>query len=228
MTLLAVIRHGATAWTEARRLQGRTDLGLSPAGKAALRGWRLPAAVVGFAWFSSPLRRCRETASLLHEQNCSGMETNGDLVGKPPIRIEPRLIEMSFGAWEGRTLADLRAELGPAMAEREARGLDFRAPGGESPREVQDRLRPWLAERAASGADSLAVTHRGVIRALYALATGWPMVGKPPVRLRDPALHLFELEPGGSVAVRALNLPVAAADRADAAPWVLASGAAAP
>jgi hypothetical protein len=48
------------------------------------------------------------------------------------------------------------------------------------------------------------------------------------VRLRDPALHLFELEPGGSVAVRALNLPVAAADRADAAPWVLASGAAAP
>lgn len=228
MTLLAVIRHGATAWTETRRLQGRTDLGLSAAGKTALRGWRLPAAVSGFVWFSSPLRRCRETAALLREQNGSDIETNGGPVGDPPIRIEPRLVEMSFGAWEGRTLADLRAELGPAMAEREARGLDFQAPGGESPREVQDRLRPWLAERAASGADSLAVTHRGVIRALYALATGWPMVGKPPARLRDPALNLFELKPDGSVAVRALNLPVAAADRADAAPWVLALGAAAP
>ena len=46
-------------------------------------------------------------------------------------------------------LADLRAELGPAMAENEARGLDFRPPGGESPREVQARLKPFLADLAA-------------------------------------------------------------------------------
>lgn len=205
MTLLAVMRHGATAWTEARRLQGRSDLALSAAGRAAVRSWRLPPAVAGFARFSSPLRRCRETAALLDQPAA------GDSAFSRGFQVEPCLIEMSFGDWEGRTLADLRAAFGPAMAAREARGLDFRAPGGESPREVQARLIPWLAARGAAGEDSLAITHRGVIRALYALATGWPMVGKPPVRLIDPALHLFDLGPDGSIAVRDLNRPVAMA-----------------
>jgi broad specificity phosphatase PhoE len=206
VTRLAVIRHGATAWTEARRLQGRHDTCLSVAGAAAVRAWCLPVALSGFDWFSSPLRRCRETAALLRGQPMGPPGEADD----PAVRLEPRLIEMSFGAWEGRTLAELRATLGAAMAREEARGLDFRPPEGESPREVQARLHPWLAERGAAGRDSIAVTHRGVIRALYALATGWPMVGKPPVRLIDPALHLFTLSAAGDPTVQALNLPVCA------------------
>src|SRR5690606_6147509 len=55
VTRLAVIRHGRTAWTEAKRLQGRTDTRLSPAGAAAVRAWRLPAEIAAFDWFSSPL-----------------------------------------------------------------------------------------------------------------------------------------------------------------------------
>ena len=39
------------------------------------------------------------------------------------------------------------------MAEIEGRGLDFRAPGGESPREVQARIRPLLAEIGRDGRD---------------------------------------------------------------------------
>ena len=46
------------------------------------------------------------------------------------------------------------------MAENEGRGLDFRAPGGESPREVQARIRPLLAEIGRDGRDRLAVTHK--------------------------------------------------------------------
>ena len=203
MTRLAVIRHGRTAWTEAKRLQGRTDTRLSPAGAAAVRAWRLPAEIAAFDWFSSPLRRCRETAALLRGQAAD--------MDDPAVQVESRLIEMSFGSWEGRTLAELRATYGPAMARREAQGLDFRPPEGESPRDVQARLRPWLAARGAARRDSIAVTHRGVIRALYALATGWPMVGRPPDRLNDPALHLFALSPAGDPAVLALNLPVSEA-----------------
>src|SRR3546814_10532072 len=60
------------------------------------------------------------------------------------------LVETDWGAWEGRTLAELRADLGAGMAANEARGLDFRPPGGESPRDVQDRMRPLLAELARS------------------------------------------------------------------------------
>jgi probable phosphoglycerate mutase len=48
-----------------------------------------------------------------------------------------------------------------------------------------------------------------VIRALYALATGWPMLGRMPDRLRWDALHVFIVAPDGAVVVEALNLPLA-------------------
>jgi probable phosphoglycerate mutase len=47
-----------------------------------------------------------------------------------------------------------------------------------------------------------------VIRALYALATGWPMLGKPPQRLTEFALHIFAVAADGSLTLSALNLPL--------------------
>ncbi|HAM46589.1 MAG TPA: histidine phosphatase family protein, partial [Alphaproteobacteria bacterium] len=38
MTLLAFIRHGRTGWNAEKRIQGRTDIPLSDAGRAELRG----------------------------------------------------------------------------------------------------------------------------------------------------------------------------------------------
>ena len=193
MALLALLRHGPTSWTAERRLQGRTDLPLSPEGRQTVGRWRLADDVAGFHWLSSPLRRARETAALL---------------GHAEAPVEAQLIEMSFGEWEGRRLRDLRAELGPVMVEVEGRGLDFRAPGGESPREVQARILPLLAEFGRDGRDRLAVTHKAVIRAIYALATGWPMLGEPPERLADFALHIYALAEDGTPSLRRLNLPL--------------------
>src|SRR5919201_6450575 len=153
MVLLAVLRHGDTAWSAEGRIQGRTDIALSDAGRAALRALRLPPVCGEMRVVTSPLARCVETATL---------------IGAPDAAREARLAEMSWGAWEGRVLADLRAELGEAMRENEARGWDFRPDGGESPREVAARARAWLAEVAAHGRPTLAVTHRGVIRAIFA------------------------------------------------------------
>ena len=194
MALLALLRHGPTAWTAERRLQGRVDLPLSSAGRAAVAGWRLPREVEDFAWVTSPLRRARETARLLG---------HGDAL------VDARLAEMSFGEWEGRRLAEISAELGPAMGEMEERGLDFKAPGGESPREVQQRLAPFLAETGRSGIDRVAVVHKAVIRALYALASGWPMLGRPPQRLMEFALHIFTVAGDGKLSLNRLNLPLA-------------------
>jgi broad specificity phosphatase PhoE len=198
MIALALLRHGATAWNEERRIQGTTDLALSAAGRAAVARWRLPAEWPGRRWVTSPLARARETVAILAERH--GVMR--------AVAIEPRLAEMSHGAWEGRRLAELRAELGAAMAANEARGLDYRAPGGESPRELQRRLRPWLLEVAAGGEPVLAITHKGVVRALYAAATGWDMTAKPRDRLADAALHCFRLARDGALAVDRLNLPL--------------------
>jgi broad specificity phosphatase PhoE len=194
MALLALLRHGPTDWTAERRLQGRTDLPLSAAGRASVGAWQLPREIEGFAWVTSPLARARETARLL---------------GHGEADVDARLAEMSFGEWEGQRLADVSRALGPAMSQLEDRGIEFRAPGGESPREVQQRLAPFLAEIGANGVDRLAVTHKAVIRALYAQASGWAMIGRPPQRLAEFALHLFAVADDGMLTIRRLNLPLA-------------------
>lgn len=191
MTLLALLRHAETAWNEQGRIQGRTDVPLSEAGRARLRAAKLPEACRGMRVVTSPLSRCVETAALL---------------GVPQAPREPRIAEMHWGAWQGETLAALRLRLGPAMEENEARGLDFRPEGGESPREVLARVQGWLAELAREGEPTLAVTHRGVIRVVLAAALGWDMRGAPPAKLDWRAFHLFELGEGGAPRVRSLNL----------------------
>jgi probable phosphoglycerate mutase len=117
---------------------------------------------------------------------------------------------MNWGQWEGRRILDLRAELGDEMADNEARGLDFRPPGGESPRDVQTRLAPWLTAIGGGGRPLSAITHKGVIRAVFAQATGWDMTGKPPARLDWTAAHLFTVDDAGDLSVERLNLPLAA------------------
>ena len=195
MTLLVLLRHGPTGWTREHRLQGRADPALDATGRATVLAWRLAPELRGFRWLTSPLARCTETAALL------GLET----------QIEPRLIEMDWGRWEGRTIAEVRADPGEEIAAQETRGLDLQPPGGESPRAVQRRLAPLLAEIAATGRATGGITHKGVIRALLALATGWTMVGRAPAKLDWAAAHVFRLEPGSAPSVMRLNQPLAAA-----------------
>ena len=192
MTTLVLLRHAPTDWNAAKRLQGRADMAISETSGAELRRRRLPAAAAGLPALSSPLRRCLETAALL---------------GVRPA-IEARLIEMDWGAYEGHTLADLQQTFGFDFAANEARGLDFRPPDGESPRDVQVRIDPLLAEIAAAGRATLAVTHRGVIRAVYARAVGWDMKSTPPHELDLYAVNIFELGPDGAPAIGELNVPL--------------------
>lgn len=187
MTKVLVIRHGSTDWNEARLIQGRTDRALSEAGREQIAAMRLPNEWAGTRCLASPLQRTMAT---------------GRLLGLDP-KPEPRLIEMAWGEWEGRRLSDLRQELGDRMAENEARGLDFRPPGGESPRDVQERIRRLLKQLAEP---TVALTHKGVLRALYALATGWTMTDKAPDRLLDGRVHSFGIAADGAPSVVELNI----------------------
>jgi broad specificity phosphatase PhoE len=198
MIEIAFLRHGPTAWSVIGRLQGRADLPLSPEGRAGLEGKRLPAPFDTCACLTSPLARARETAALL---------------GRADAVIEPAVIEMDWGGYEGRTVAELRADPALDFAANEARGLDLTPPGGESPRMVQARLRRWLdglrEERL------LVVSHKGVIRALAAMATDWPMQGKAPVRFDWRCLQVFRWQ-DGRLTLAQVNLPLADARRAGA------------
>ena len=183
MIELVFIRHGPTRWNDAGRIQGRRDIPLAPVALARLSRQRLPARFAGRRrWIASPLLRARQTA---------------DALGAEALEVEPRLVEMDWGEWEGRSLPELRAELGEAMRENEARGLDFETPAGDSPRRVQQRLRPWLRALAIAGGPVAAVSHKGVGRALLALAVGWDMKEKAPVRLHWDHAHRFAVGPDG-------------------------------
>lgn len=191
MVEILLLRHASTDWTESHRLQGRTDVPLSAEGRAEAVRWRLPAGARSMAWVSSPLRRCLETARQL------GVSA----------KREARLIEMSWGDWEGRTLAELR-EAGLLTETMEQRGLDFQPPGGESPRDVQQRVQGWLQEVAGLGRSTGGVTHNGVLRAVYALAVGWDMVSKPAEKLHPGCVHRFLLDANGHPSVDRLNIPL--------------------
>lgn len=195
MTKLALLRHAPTPWNALRRLQGRADVALGEATRLALAQARLPAQMAEFRCLVSPLVRCLETARLL---GCRAT-------------VDPRLIEMDWGKFEGRTLDELRLELGGALAENEARGLDFTPPDGESPRAVQARIAPLLVELAAARQPTLAITHRGVIRAIYARAAGWDMTGRPPHNLDLYAIQVFALAPDGAPSIGQLNLKLGSA-----------------
>jgi probable phosphoglycerate mutase len=192
VTLLALIRHAPTAWNREGRMQGREDVPLLDESRADLARREVPSPYASFHAVSSPLKRCLNTAALLR------------LVVTP----ERRLIEMDWGDYQGKTLKELRALHGDELSANEGRGLDFRPPRGESPRDVQARVASFLSEVATAGRPTLAVTHRGVIRAVYARAIGWDMTGEAPQELDVYALHVFRLAPDGAPSVEALNVPL--------------------
>ena len=187
-----MVRHGRTGWNEQGRIQGHTDVALCDAGRARLCGSRIPAACADFAWHASPLTRAVQSAHLL---------------GAVEIHLDARLMEMDWGEWEGETREGLRRRLGARMQRMEDRGIDFRPAGGESPRELMRRLNAWLEDARADGRDLIVVTHKGVIRAAIALATGWDLRGRAPVRLDWERGHLF-LSRDDALEIEEMNIPL--------------------
>ena len=116
MTAIALLRHGPTHWNTDGRLQGHRDIELSDEGRAAVGDWRLPEPWGQVALVSSPLRRCLDTIDILRVSH--------DALG--PQSIDPRFVEMDWGAWEGRTLGDVRDEQGAAMVRIARLGFDLR------------------------------------------------------------------------------------------------------
>jgi probable phosphoglycerate mutase len=189
---IALLRHGPTDWNLAGRIQGHTDIALSDAGHARMAALRLPATFSHTRVFASPLLRARQTIAAL------GLAT--------PV-LDPRLMEQNWGRWEGLTRAEIIARDGVDCYVKAGanRGGAFRPPGGESTQDVLDRVAAFLRDAAASGGDAVAVTHLGVLRAAYTLATGWTMNAPMPPDLDVSRILVLELAQGGAAAIAALN-----------------------
>lgn len=146
-----LLRHGDTGQ---RSYRGQLDDALSEAGWSQLR-----AAVAGLAWdavVSSSLQRCVAFArELSHERGL-------------PLRIDARLAEYHFGAWQGVPIERIAEEQGDALARFWADPVQHPPPGAESFAAFQQRLGAALDDIAMASADQrvLVVTHGGAIRLL--------------------------------------------------------------
>ena len=179
MIRLALIRHGHTEWNRAGRIQGRTDIPLDAEARAQLATRVLPAPWCSAALVSSPLARAVETAELIS--------------GKTPVTV-PALMEMDWGAWEGKRGVALLGDPDIDYRHIEDWGWDYRPPGGESPADVSARLTPWVNGLAT---DTVAVCHIGIMRVLLAKATGWNFDGEAPFRIKRDRLFILEITDEG-------------------------------
>jgi probable phosphoglycerate mutase len=133
--MIYLVRHGQTHFNAERRQQGHMDSPLTTLGRAqAAAAGRLLRDLVGkpdgWRLIASPLGRAQDTADVI-----------GQALGLP-IETDPRVIEVSFGEWDGR----LRDELAAEHPETFGRGdWQFAAPGGESFESVEARVGAWLA-----------------------------------------------------------------------------------
>ena len=160
---IALFRHGPTEWNTERRIQGHTDNALSDEGLRKMQSVRVPFPAARI--FSSPQLRARQSAAAMGYDN--------------PI-LDRRLMEQNWGRWEGMSLAAIVEKEGKDAFIRAGRRGQFRPPGGESIDEVIARVDDFLRDIGRQESDAIAVTHMGVLRAAYTLATGWDMATPMP------------------------------------------------
>ncbi|MCI0341553.1 MAG: histidine phosphatase family protein [Planctomycetales bacterium] len=180
---LLLVRHGATALSDAGRFCGASDPPLSAEGRRqADRLRRKLASDPVDSVVVSPLRRSRETAARAWPRLAP--------------RADPDWAEMRFGDWEGLTADEIQARWPREWAAWMADPLGARVPSGESGAEVLARVRAGLARLAAgSPAGAVAVvTHGGPIGLLLCQAEG-----------RDPSAFGARLVPPGEAVALALE-----------------------
>ncbi|MBU1176821.1 MAG: histidine phosphatase family protein [Alphaproteobacteria bacterium] len=175
--LVYFVRHGQTDWNAALRFQGQHDVDINDLGRgqARLNGQRLADLLDDpnrFDFVASPLRRTRETMEII--RSCIGLPPRG-------YRLEPRLVEVNFGDWQGMTVDEVEAAFPGVSAARDADKWAFLPPGAgaESYAALSQRIAPWLS---AVDRDTVCVTHGGVIRSIFML-TG--AVGRAEAAVMD-------------------------------------------
>jgi broad specificity phosphatase PhoE len=161
------VRHGETDWNLVARLQGQKDIPLNDLGRvqAEEAGRRLRGLVErcdDLDYVASPMDRTRETMERLRD--AIGLEPTG-------YRLDERLVELTFGDWEGLTWKELRRRHPEAAAARQRDKWGYVPPRGESYAMLAERVRPVLEDLTR---DTVMVSHGGVARALLALLGGVP------------------------------------------------------
>ena len=191
-TRILAIRHGETAWNVDGRIQGHLDVVLNDTGR-----WQARRAALALrsesisAVYASDLARACETAQAI----CN--------VHNLALTLHTGLRERAFGAFEGKTFAEVEA-LWPEDAQRwRKREVDFAPQGGESLLQFRQRVEQALRSIAQRhpGEQIVLVSHGGVMDMLYRIATGQELRAPRTWELGNAAINRLLWTPEGCALV---------------------------
>lgn len=160
-SLVLLVRHGATEWSQSGQYTGRTDLALTAKGEAEARAVEplLVELLEGAEplVYASPLRRARETAQLAFP--------------RATAVIDDDLAEYDYGDYEGHTTTEILAR----NPHFDLFGVG--CPGGETPDAVAARCDRFSkrVHAEAPGRAVIAFTHGHLSRVLTARLLGLPV-----------------------------------------------------
>ena len=189
-TRILAIRHGETAWNVDTRIQGHLDIPLNEVGLRQAQ--HLAEALVQRdaidAVYASDLSRAHTTASAIA------------LAMGQSVTAHTGLRERHFGAFQGRTFAEIEAELPGDAWHWRKRTPEWAPPdGGESLIVLRERILNTVDELAARhrGQQIVMVAHGGVMDILYRAATRLDLQAPRTWQLTNTAVNRLLWTPQG-------------------------------
>jgi broad specificity phosphatase PhoE len=176
-----VIRHEATVLNEQGIINGRLQDELSDKGRTDLI--RLVDKLKSYTFdklYSSPLNRAIQTAEPIAADH-----------NNLAITIDPRLIEVDFGSFTGKSWQSVKEFFNqPNSSEMlNTYNYDFSKFDGESYKQVEKRVRSFIDSLSdKNDSDSLIITHGGVIRWFY-----WILKNEKVKTFPNGSIHEFEI-----------------------------------
>lgn len=150
---VTLVRHGETERSKGMVYSGRSDIPLTDHGREqALRAAARLAGAGVDAIYTSPLIRARDTAAAIAAATGA------------PLTVEPRLIEVDYGPFEGLDRAAARARLGSAFTDWRADPFGATIAGSEPLADALDRARAATADALAAHGHPVLVGHQGILR----------------------------------------------------------------
>ncbi len=164
---LIIVRHGESEWNRIGRYQGQQDTPLSELGarQAEALARRLTHEPIDII-FASPLQRAAKTAQAIARHHTD-----------VPFTLEPALLEISHGDWEGLMAEEVIERYGEGLREWRAHPTRAQMPNGESFSNILKRVLDFKDRLCSDyhGRNVLISTHDVVVKILVADALGMNM-----------------------------------------------------
>ncbi len=181
---IILARHGETEWNKAEVFRGRRDIGLNDTGR---REAELLAEYLGNlkleAVYSSPLKRARQTAEAIAQQN------------KAEVMIAPGLIDFNYGEWEGLSNHEVQDKYRVVYSVWNDHPEQATIPGGESLDDVRKRAVAVVDEVVARHEGNVVlVSHRVVNKVLICALLGLDNSHFWNIRQDTGAITIFAYE----------------------------------